>query len=185
MSKHRLINCEFILAGSFKTNLSNKAKMLYLFMFMSADDRGFVDTAQDIISTLKKNDEEFNKTESLELVENTYDTALTELLSRGYIYEFKDNHNNKIYLIRHWFYHNRFAKGLWTNYRSFLDKVELNNNEYVFKKKPLKENKIKEDKLNENKLNENNTDNQEVSKEEWNTLFEEEDKTITEDDMPF
>lgn len=153
MAKHRLINCDFINARSFKGNLSNKAKLLYLSMFMVADDRGFVDTTQDIIDALKLNDDNFTKSESMCLLENTYDTALQELIGSGLLYEFKDNHNNKVHLIRHWFYHNKYVKGLWTNYRTFLDMVELKNSEYVLK--PLKEiNNIKESNINENNVNE-------------------------------
>ena len=92
MAKHRLINCEFVNAASFKNNLSNRAKLLYLMMFVNADDRGFVDTTQDLINTLEKNDNEMDKNVSLELLENTYKTAIGELVVKGLVYEFKDNH---------------------------------------------------------------------------------------------
>lgn len=156
MARQRLIHCEFINSASFKVNVSNRAKLLYLFMVLNGDDRGFVDTTQDLINALTKNDEEFDKVERLELLENTYDTALQELLDKGYIYEFKDNHLNKVHLIRHWFYHNKYKVGLWTNYRNFLDQVHLENNEYILGKKPLKEDKIKEtnNNINETKTNE-------------------------------
>lgn len=150
MARHRLINCEFLNARSFKGNVSNKAKLLYLSMLVVADDKGFVDTTQDIINSLKKNDDDFTKTENLSLLENTYDTALDELIEKGYLYEFSDNHRNKVHLIRHWFYHNKLIKGLWTNYKEFCDKVVLDNNKYVIKgKKPLKENNITQDKPNQ------------------------------------
>lgn len=152
MAKHRLVNCEFLNAGSFKVNISNKAKLLYLMMIISADDRGFVDTTNDLINSLTNNDKEFAKSVSLELLENTYNTALDELLEKGYIYEFKDNHKNKVHLIRHWFYHNKLKKGLWTNYRNFLAQVYLEDNEYIMGKKPSKEDKIKEDNLNQDNI---------------------------------
>ena len=181
MARHRLINCEFINASSFKINVSNKAKLLYLMMIGSADDRGFVDTTKDLINALTDNEKEFNNTVSLELLENTYNTALDELVEKGYLYEFKDNHSNKVYLIRHWFYHNKLIKGLWTNYRNFLEMVYLDNNEYVRGKKPLKEDNIKETKQNKTKLNENN-----VSVDDWDKLFEKEDKkTQDEDELPY
>lgn len=154
MSKHRLINCEFINAASFKNSLSNRAKLLYLLMFVSADDRGFVDTTQDLINALEKNDSEVDKNVSLELIQNTYNTAIDELVDKGLVYEFKDNHNNKVHLVRHWFYHNKLIKGLWTNYKNFLELVYLDNNEYILGKKPLKEDKIKEYKTMEIKVNE-------------------------------
>ena len=48
MARHRLVNCEFLNAGSFKVNVSNRAKLLYLMMIVSGDDRGFVDSTQDL-----------------------------------------------------------------------------------------------------------------------------------------
>lgn len=157
MAKHRLVNCEFINASSFKVNISNRAKLLYLLMIVNADDRGFVDTTQDLINALEKNDNELDKVERLELLENTYNTALNELLDKGYIYELMDKHQNKVHLIRHWFYHNKYVKGLWTNYKNFLDIVYLESGEYVIGKKPLKEdNNINQDKLFQDKLNQIN-----------------------------
>ena len=147
MARHRLLNCEFINASSFKVNVSNRAKLLYVMMFSNGDDRGFVDTTQDLIDALEKNDNEIDKNVSLELIENTYNTALYELIEKGYLYEFEDKHCNKVHLIRHWFYHNKLVKGLWTNYKNFLEMVYLDNNEYILGKKPLKEDKLKEDKI--------------------------------------
>lgn len=155
MAKHRLINCEFVNASSFKVNMSNRAKLLYLFMIFSADDRGFVDTTQDLINALEQNDNEYESEKvSLELLDNTYKSALDELLEKGYLYEFVDNHHNRVYLIRHWYYHNRYMKGLWTNYHCFLEQVSLTNGKYNMRKKPLKENKRKETNINENNENE-------------------------------
>lgn len=169
MAKHRLINCEFINASSFKVGVSNKGKLLYLMMLMNGDDRGFVDTTSDLINALTTNENELDQSVSLELLENTYNTALNELLDKGYLYEFKDNHNNRVHLIRHWFYHNKYVKGLWTNYRTFLNQVHLEDNEYFMGKKPLKEDKTKEINVNEN------NDNYEPTKEERELLesFEE------------
>ena len=152
MARYRLINCEFLAASSFK-NMPNKAKLLYLSMLFNADDVGFVDSTDDIIASLEKNDNEYEKSVSLELLENTYKSGLLELINNGYVYEFEDNHAHKVHLIRHWFYHNKWKKGLWTNYKAFQDKVYLENNEYKLGKKPLKENKSKETNINENKLN--------------------------------
>lgn len=149
MAKKRLLNCEFINASSFKVNLSNKAKLLYVYMFVNADDKGFVDTTNEIIESLTKNDTDFRNEINLELLDNDYNSALVELISKGLIYEFRDNHNNRIHLIRHWYFHNKMVKGLWTNYGGLLEKVHVCNNEYFMGKKPLKENNI----------NENNIDN--------------------------
>ena len=163
MSKHRLINCEFICASSFKVNVSNKGKLLYLLMFACGDDRGFVDTTNDIINALTTNEKEVEQVTSLALLENDYNSALNELIDKGFLYEFKDNHGNRVHLIRHWFYHNKLVKGLWTNYRNFLDMVYLENNEYKLGPKPLKEEnkikEIKEDKLNDYKLSDDEEQN--------------------------
>lgn len=158
MAKHRLINCEFVNASSFKVNMSNRAKLLYLTMLTNADDKGFVDTTQELINSLANNDIEFDKKISLELLSNTYESALNELLDKGYIYEFKDKHNNVVHLIRHWFYHNNYKKGLWTNYRTFFDKVHLDSGEYIIGKKPLKEDKLNEDNVNQDNPREDMTE---------------------------
>ena len=170
MARARLLNCDFVNASSFKVNVSNRAKLLYLMMFVNGDDRGFVDITNDLINALEKNDNEVDNKISLELIENTYNSALRELIDKGYLYEFVDNHNNKVHLIRHWFYHNRLIKGLWTNYKNFLEMVYLENNEYFLGKKPLKEDKEKENKLNQSKLNHSNK----ASAEEETELTEDE-----------
>lgn len=184
MAKHRLLNCEFICASSFKVNVSNKGKLLYLLMFASGDDRGFVDTTNDIISALTQNENETGEQVSLTLLQNDYESALNELIEKGYLYEFKDNHNNRVHLIRHWFYHNKLVKGLWTNYRNFLDMVYLDNNEYKMGKKPLKENnKINEDNINQDKL----ISEEERKNKDWESLFPKETPKTekTDDDLPF
>ena len=163
MAHYRLINCSFLNAGSFKVNVSNKGKLLYLSMLTSADDCGFVDNTTDIINALETNDNEFEKTENMALLENTYKTALQELIDKGLLYEFVDNHSNKVHLIRHWFYHNKWKVGLWTNYQDFRDKVYIKSNEYVLGKKPLKEDKIKEDNTSQDntKHSKSNTNDEE------------------------
>ena len=178
MAKHRLINCEFINASSFKTGVSNKGKLLYLLMLLNGDDRGFVDTTQDLINALTTNEKEYGETISLELLENTYSCALNELLDKGYLYEFKDNHNNRVYLVRHWFYHNKYVKGLWTNYKAFLNRVYLDNGEYLIGKKPSKENNINENNINEIKENEDGA----LNEQEFNELISIFDKKENEED---
>lgn len=155
MAKKRLICCDFVNASSFKNNVSNRAKLLYYSMFAAADDRGFVDTTQEIINTLEKNDADYDNKVSLELLDTSYKAALQELIEHGYLFEFKDNHLNKVHLIRHWFLHNKWKDHLWTSYFNFLNLVKTENGEYVMK--PLKEDKnklnINQDKANEIKDN--------------------------------
>ena len=143
--RQRLINCDFLLTEAFNDKISNKAKLLYFTMFLNGDDRGFVGSTNTIITTLEKNDREFTNTVNMSLLEDDYPNALIELITKGYLYEFRDNHNNKVHLIRHWFIHNKYRKGLWTNYGAFIKQVELVEGKYV-----LKETHIKEIKLNEN-----------------------------------
>ena len=203
MARHRLVNCEFLNAGSFKVNISNKAKLLYFMMITNADDRGFVDSTQDLINSLAQNDKEFDPNIPLDLIGNTYNTALNELLEKGYVYEFIDNHSNKVHLIRHWFFHNKLKKGLWTNYRNFLSQVYLKENEYLIGKEPLKENNINQDNINQDKPIQDNkgVENPEkkkptmqelFGKDSYNELTEEEKEKwlaladeITPDDLPF
>lgn len=180
MAKHRLINCEFLNAGSFKVNVSNKAKLLYLSMLTAADDLGFVDTTQDIVNALKKNDNDFEKTENMALFENTYETALQDLLDKGYLYEFQDSHYNKVHLIRHWFFHNKLIKGLWTNYGKFKDMVVIRNNEYVMK--PLKEDNINQSNINQDKPKQDNESIEDLLKTPSGNNSTEQDEF---DELPF
>lgn len=151
--KQRLINCDFLNSEAFNDKISNKAKLLYFTMFINGDDRGFVGNTNSIITTLKKNDDEFTNQVDFSLIENDYPSALLELINMGYLYEFRDNHDNKVHLIRHWFIHNKWRKGLTTNYGSFLKLVDLVDYKYVLKESS-KEIKLNESKINENKLNE-------------------------------
>lgn len=177
--KSRLINCDFLTTEAFNDKLSNKAKLLYVIMFINGDDKGFVSNTNTIISTLTKNDELFTNEINLSLLENDYPNALIELINRGYLYEFRDNHDNKVHLIRHWFVHNKWRKGLWTNYGSFLKQVELVEGKYVLKENTINENTINEIKeikddlplnkdelLNEIKRNHQVYDDQKENEEE-------------------
>ena len=167
MAKHRLINCDFLNASAFKKYTSNKAKLLYLMMINCADDMGFVDNVSELITILEDNDKEFLNQTNLQLLGNDYQTALEELIEKGFLLEFKDNHSNRVYLVRHWFYHNKLKKGLWTNYRKYREMVEIIDNEYHLKKSNTKENnKLNQDKLNQDKLNQINPNYSEEQNEE-------------------
>lgn len=158
MAKHRLINCDFI---NDMTNLTNNAKLLYLMLFINADDKGFVGNGEDIVKSLDNNDLENRNEINLSLLGNDYKSALNELIDKGLLYEFVSDHQKKVHLIIHWYFHNKLKKDLWTNYFKFLKLVDLVDNKYVLKKeKPLKEKEIKinENKLNEIKLNEINVE---------------------------
>ena len=164
--KQRLINCDFLYSEAFNDKISNKAKLLYFTMFIYGDDKGFVGNTNSIIEKLKKNDDEFTNQVNLSLIENDYNSALLELINMGFIYEFRDNHNNRVHLIRHWFIHNKWRKGLSTNYGSFLKLVDLVDYKYVLKESS-KEIKLNESKINEIKLNTSN-DNEETKEDNSN-----------------
>ena len=145
--KQRLINCDFINAMS----VSNKAKLLYVYMFVNADDLGFVSNVSNIITLLTSNEGE---NISLELLNNDYNSALTELGNMGLLYKFTDRHGNSAYLIRHWFIHNKWKKDLRTNYFNFRSLVKLEDYEYH-----LKESSKERVKLNikQSNINQDNT----------------------------
>ena len=164
--RKRLLNCEFISADGFKNNLSNRAKLLYFLMFASADDKGFVDTAQNIIEQLTDSEQKFDNSVSLQLIGNDYQTALSELVDKGFLYLFVGDHGQQVYLIRHWYMHNVELKKTWTNYLTYLKQVYLIGYKYIRK------NEYKEYKEN----NSNNIDvhitkeQEEVNDSEWNDI---------------
>lgn len=185
MDKHRLINCDFLTKGPF-LKVSNKAKLLYFLMIINADDRGFVNNTDDIIELLtNKEIEEGNV--SLKLLNNDYTSALVELEDKGFLYWWDDKYGNRVYLIRHWFIHNKWKSGLHTNYGKFLYRVELKDYKYYLKEKEtLKENKdkIKQNNLNEINLNEIKScePNQEISEVDWANVLKELDELDTQDE---
>lgn len=145
--KQRLINCDFINAMS----VSNKAKLLYVYMFVNADDLGFVSNVSNIITLLTSNEGE---NISLELLNNDYNSALAELGNMGLLYRFTDKYGNSAYLIRHWFIHNKYKKDLRTNYFNFRALVRLEDYEYHLKESSKE--RIKSN-INESNINQNNT----------------------------
>ena len=148
MITRRMINCDFLNASGFLSNLSNKAKLLYLMYIANADDRGFVANAIDLANTLDRCEENFDNV----LFAYKYSDAIQELVDKRLVFDFKDKCNNHTYLIRHWFYHNKQLPNMTTNFISYLAKVELIDNEYHLRnhqeKETLKKEKIKENKIN-------------------------------------
>lgn len=170
MPRQRLINCDFFGASGFTKNLSNKGKLLYFFFLTNADDKGFVGNGLDISQNLDQCEQEFENV----LFQYTYTNALDELVDKRLCYEFNDKCRNRIFLIRHWFLHNKTQKFLTTNYGQYLSKVELIDNVYHLKgEKELKENKEikKEIKLKEeNAIKEEDEDS---LKQEWDSIVKE------------
>lgn len=160
MANQRLLNCDFFLKGAFDNVSSNKAKLLYFYLFINADDMGFVGNADKVIKSLNEESEEENG-----LVEYKFENAADELVNKGYLFRFGDNHGNQILLIRHFFMHNKYnSRYCTTNYFSLRSKVELIDGCYEMKTN-IKENKIN----NTNKSNNDSNDNDwtEQDEKEW------------------
>jgi hypothetical protein len=185
MIKQRLVNCDFLNVGGFLDNISNKAKLLYFMFIVNADDMGFVGNGVKLAKGLDECEENFDNT----LFSYKYLDAINELNEKGFVYMFSDKHNNKTFLIRHWFKHNKYIGTRATNFISYLSKVEIVNGEYEMKnhkeKEPLKENEIKG---NENKTKNHNSikkdfidsrdaivekENKEKENDEWDDFLKE------------
>ena len=155
MANQRLLNCDFFLKGAFDNVSSNKAKLLYFYLFINADDMGFVGNADKVIKNLNEESKEENG-----LVEYKFENAADELVNKGYLFRFGDNHGNQILLIRHFFMHNKYnSRYCTTNYLSLRSKVELIDGCYEMKTN------IKESKSN--KTNNTNKSNNESNDNDW------------------
>lgn len=165
MIRYKLINCDFLNNSAFMDNLSNKAKLLYYEFIANSDDLGFVANGSSLANQLDSCSQNYENV----LFAYKFTDAIHELVERGYVYDFTDRHNNHIYLIRHYFKHNKNKDFLFTTFTSYYDRVELVNGEYILKnhkreqeKKPFKE---KENKENESKAKQNNTNLKETEKD--------------------
>lgn len=167
MANQRLINCDFFLKGAFDGVSSNKAKLLYFYFFINADDFGFVGNANKIIKDLKDESAEEG------LVQYTFENAADDLVDKGFLFKFVDRHQNVIYLIRQWFIHNKYdirnLKYLSTNYLSLKAQVEVVDGCYE-----KKENHIKKENKENNTNNVNNEKSKDINNGEdvWNELVE-------------
>ena len=181
MITRRLINCDFFTKGNLSPKCSNKAKLLYFTFLVNADDYGFVGNGKEICETLDHCEENFENT----LFQFTYVDAIQELIKERLIFEFIDKTNNSIYLIKHWFLHNKKQEYLNSNYLALLDLVEVVKGEYQLKnherEKPFKEKKIKENKdktISNNSFSINEFDskaldnNKSIDNDKWNKLID-------------
>ena len=130
MKTKRMLNVDFFNDSSFKIKLSNKAKLLYFYAITNADDKGFCNNIDEIVLILNANDTLFNNDGSNTLLTNNYETALDELLAKRFLFKFKGNHDNEVYLIRHWYIHNAIPKDRVSpsNYEKYLVNVILDDN---------------------------------------------------------
>ena len=88
----RLINCDFFTKSQITTKLSNKAKLLYFYFFINADDYGFVGNGKEIAESLDRCEENFENT----LFQYTYGESINELVQKRLVIEFIDKVDNHI-----------------------------------------------------------------------------------------
>ena len=143
MITKRLINCDFFTKGNISTKCSNKAKLVYFYFLVNADDMGFVGNGKEIAETLDRCEENFENT----LFAYTYVESLKELVEKRLVFDFEDKVGSHIYLIKHWFLHNKKMDFLTTNYNSLLEEVEIVKGEYQLKNHKEELKKIKEKQI--------------------------------------
>ena len=133
----KLLNCDFLNESSFRSKVSNKGKLLFLYIYMNCDDAGFCGMAEDLVDLFNANDYKFHSQGSLDLIEHNYQDALNELLEKGLLYKFIDKHQNAVYLVRDYHKHNKLPDNRVTesNYKQYLSYVELVDNQYQWTKK--------------------------------------------------
>lgn len=161
----RMINSNIVNASSFKMQYSNKAKLLYFYIMLNADDKGFCDNADELVVLLDSNDRTFHNEASLDLLEHGYKQALQELVDRHLLLVFENKYGDKVYLVRQWYMHNQIPKDriTETTYVKYLEKVTINNeNEYELiqnKDDDIKEpQKVQKEELDEQKTEEESDD---------------------------
>ena len=129
----RMINSNLVNASSFKMKTSNKAKLLYFYIMMNADDKGFCDNADELIALLNHNDAEYGDNPE---GGKGFEEAIEELLNKNLLLVFENKYKDKVYLVRHWYLHNQIPKDrvTETTYVKYLSQVTVNKEgEYVKK----------------------------------------------------
>ena len=117
----RLIDTSFLQSAAL-LELDNETRLFYLYMICQADDLGFVDTIAQIGKLLGLNEEEsYKKVECL--------------VEKGYAIEFQRT-RDKIYLIKHWFIHNKYRVGFGLDLRNKEEKSNLSITFMSLKRKP-------------------------------------------------
>ena len=165
----RMFNSNLVNASSFKMKVSNKAKLLYFYIMLNADDKGFCDNADELIVLLESNDRLFHNEAALDLVEHGYQQAIQELVEKHLLLVFENKYGDKVYLVRQWYLHNQIPKDriTETTYVKYLEKVDINSeNEY-----DLIQN-INED-IKEPQNGENENEESEGDESDWNNNLEE------------
>lgn len=170
----RMINSNLVNASSFKMQYSNKAKLLYFYIMLNADDKGFCDNADELVVLLDSNDRIFHNEASLDLMEHGYAQALQELVDRHLLLVFENKYKDKVYLVRQWYMHNQIPKDriTETTYVKYLEKVAINDeNEYdLIENLTNNETKSTMDKTEEKEPTPSNGDKK--WEEQWDSFLE-------------
>ena len=135
---------------------------------------------KDKSSNESKNSEEEDNNS---LVQYTYESAADELVERGFLLKWVDKHQNPIYLIRHFFIHNKYnPKYISTNYFSLRAKVELIDGCWELKENHLRKENQENNANKENKSNDNND-----WEEDWDKTMKElnESPSCSQEQKPF
>lgn len=114
-TKHRMFSYDVIGSDKFMFSLSDKAKCLYFYMNMEADNAGFVVNKRVIMKQLDANEDD-----------------LQELIDAGYILTFE---NSDAICIKHWKANNNNLRNSNTNCVTEFDQLEegKRTGEYFFK----------------------------------------------------
>lgn len=128
----KLLNCDFLNDSQFRSKISNRGKLLYLYMYINCDDSGFCGCADELIALFNISD---LRTYKKDYPMHDYRLAIQELLDRGLVYKFIDSYENEIYLIRHYHMHNKLREDRVTesNYKKYLSYVTVKENVYHWK----------------------------------------------------
>lgn len=128
MSRYRLVNCDFCNSSAF-TKLSSGAKMLYYSILLNADDIGFIDSVEDLIKRDGLNNQ-----------------ASEELVLKGLLLQFNNHHGDSVYLVKHWFMHNKWKDRLYSRYYKLLTENNLKAKSGKYVKVDPKQQAQEEDK---------------------------------------
>ena len=104
------------------------------------------------------------------LVKTDYRSALDELVEKGLVYEVKLTGGNAVYIIKHWWLHNKWRKYLKTNYFKAINEFYIEQGEYrpknERKKKNQKERKEEQVTKTKTKTKTNYSSNEELTSQE-------------------
>lgn len=181
---NRLINTNFLKS---LTRLTNRALLLYYSFITWADSMGAVGEAEVILTLLQAKADNEGDT-GVGLVKTDYRSALDELVEKGLVYEVKLTGGNAVYIIKHWWLHNKWRKYLKTNYFKAINEFYIEAGEYRPKNERKKKNQKerKEEQVTKTKTKTNsNSDELQTSQVECvgtheEPLCNEEEAEITE-----